>query len=63
MATQHHAQVDGKMLQERVAVYERARQGNPLLWSTRARDWHFIDAGHRNPDSAQTKGLFTESSG
>ena len=52
---QRHAQVDEKMLQARAAVYERARQQNPLRWSAQTRDWHFIDAVHLNPDSSQLK--------
>lgn len=52
---QRHAQVDERMLQERAAVYELARQKNPLRWSAQTRDWRFIDAVHLNPDSTQTK--------
>ena len=52
---QRHAQVDEQLLQARAAVYELARQQNPLRWSAQTRDWRFIDADHINPDSTQTK--------
>ena len=53
--TQRHAQVDAEMLQARAAVYEKARQKHPQRWSTRTRDWTFIEAVHLNPESTQTK--------
>ncbi len=46
---QRHAQVDAQMLQARAAVYENARRKNPQRWSTRTRDWDFIDVVHLNP--------------
>jgi transposase InsO family protein len=52
---QRHAQTDQAMLQARAAVYESARQQNPLRWSSGTRDWAFVDAVHLNPDSPQTK--------
>ena len=52
---QRHAQANEKMLQARAAVYESARQKNPLRWSGQTRDWGFIGAVHLNPDSTQTK--------
>jgi len=52
---QRHAQVDAQMPQARAAVYENARRKNPQRWSTRTRDWDFIDVVHLNPDSPQTK--------
>ena len=52
---QRHAQADEALLQARAAVYEQARQKYPQRWSTRTRDWAFIDAVHLNPDSPQTK--------
>ena len=52
---QRHAQADEALLQARAAVYEQARKKYPQRWSTRTRDWAFIDAVHLNPDSNQTK--------
>jgi putative transposase len=54
---QRHAQVDQELLQARAAVYELAKQRNPLRWSSQTRDWRFIDAVNLNPDSAQIKEL------
>ena len=53
--TQRHEKTDKALLQARAAVYEKARQKQPLRWSSKTRDWTFIDTVHLNPDSAQTK--------
>jgi len=52
---QRHARVDENLLQARTAVYELARQQNPQRWTAQTRNWHFVDAVHLNPDSAETK--------
>ena len=52
---QRHAQADAALLQARAAVYEKARQNHPQRWSSKTRDWTFIDTVHLNPDSARTK--------
>ena len=57
---QRHAKTDEALLQARAAVYEQARQNNPLRWSTKTRDWAFIDAVHLNPDSPQNKETKTD---
>lgn len=48
--SQRHAGQDKAMLQERVKVYELARQANPLRWSKGTRDWRHIDCVHLNPE-------------
>ncbi len=53
--TQRHAKTDETLLRARAAVYEQARQQNPQRWSTKTRDWTFIDAVHLNPDSPENK--------
>jgi putative transposase len=52
---QRHAQTDEALLRARAAVYEEARHKHPQRWSTRTRDWTFIDAVHLNPDRPPTK--------
>ena len=52
---QRHVQGDAALLQARAAVYEKARQNHPQRWSSKTRNWTFIDTVHLNPDSAQTK--------
>jgi transposase InsO family protein len=48
---QRHAGQDKAMLQERKMVYERARQTNPLRWSSGTRNWRHVDCVHLNPET------------
>ena len=52
---QRHAGADRDLLDARTKVYESARQSNPLRWSKRTRNWHFVDSVHLNPDTPQHK--------
>ena len=56
---QRHAGQDKALLKERSAVYELARQANPLRWSKRTRDWSHIERVDLNPDTPQTKDIDT----
>ena len=53
--TQRPAQSDEALLQARAAVDEKAWLKHPQRWSSKTRNWTFIDTVHLNPDSAQTK--------
>ena len=47
---QRHANLDQDILDRRAALYENARQRNPLRWKGRTRNWRRVDAAHLNPD-------------
>ncbi|SAK95454.1 integrase catalytic subunit [Caballeronia catudaia] len=47
---QRHANLDQDILDRRAALYENARQCNPLRWKGRTRNWHRVDAVHLNPN-------------
>jgi hypothetical protein len=41
---QCHANLDHDILDRRAALYETARQRNPLRWKGRTRNWQRLDA-------------------
>jgi putative transposase len=47
---QRHLQIDRPLLNNRVAVYEAARERHPLRWSGATRNWTRIEEVHLNPD-------------
>jgi len=47
---QRHAGLDVALLQNRVAVYEAAKQNHPERWSGAARNWQPVTVVHLNPD-------------
>ncbi|TFE36640.1 hypothetical protein E2553_43935 [Paraburkholderia dipogonis] len=47
---QRHANLDQDILDRRMALYETARQRNPLRWTGRTRKWQRISTVHLNPD-------------
>lgn len=47
---QRHANLDEDILDRRAALYETARQRNPLRWKGRTRDWQRVSAVHLNSD-------------
>lgn len=47
---QRHEGVDRKILDERHALYQRARERNPRRWSRNTRDWSRIDVVTLNPE-------------
>ncbi len=47
---QRHANLDQDILDRRAALYEHARQRNPLRWKGRTRNWQRVDAVHLNPN-------------
>jgi len=47
---QRHANLDQDILDRRAALYETARQRNPLQWKGRIRNWQRTRAVHLNPD-------------
>ena len=49
---QRHEGLDGKLLDNRKAVYETARAKNPQRWTGSSRNWQKIQAVHLNPDKA-----------
>ncbi|HQC87118.1 MAG TPA: IS3 family transposase [Rhodoferax sp.] len=55
--TQRHAGQDKALLKERVAVYELARQTNPLRWSKQTRDWSPVQRVELNPDKPNLKDI------
>jgi putative transposase len=52
---QRHAGQDVALLANRSAVYEAARQANPLRWSQQTRDWRYINQVELNPDTPNHK--------
>jgi transposase InsO family protein len=53
---QRHANLDQDILDRRAALYENARQCNPLRWKGRTRNWQRVDAVHLNPDRIDNRG-------
>ncbi len=47
---QRHAHLDQAILDQRVALYEAARQSQPLRWKGATRNWTRIHTVHLNPD-------------
>ena len=56
---QRHAGLDKALLKDRSAVYELARQANPLRWSKQTRDWSHAALVDLNPDKPETKHIDT----
>jgi hypothetical protein len=54
---QRHANLDQDILDRRAALYETARQRNPLRWKGRTRNWQRVDAVHLNPDRIDNQGV------
>ncbi|PVX70883.1 transposase InsO family protein [Paraburkholderia unamae] len=54
---QRHANLDQDILDRRVALYETARQRNPLRWKGPTRNWQRVDAAHLNPDRIDDRGI------
>lgn len=54
---QRHANLDQDILDRRAALYESARQRNPLRWKGRTRNWQREDAVHLNPDRIDNQGV------
>ncbi|MDR6412867.1 UNVERIFIED_ORG: hypothetical protein ABIC62_006309 [Burkholderia sp. 1595] len=54
---QRHANLDQDILDRRTALYESARQRNPLRWKGRTRNWQRVDAVHLNPDRIDHQGV------
>jgi putative transposase len=52
---QRHAGLDHVLLAARTAVYDAARQANPLRWSGSLRNWLPIREVHLNPDHASSE--------
>jgi len=47
---QRHTGQDIELLQQRTALYNEARQKNPLRWSKNTRNWNRVEDVHLNPD-------------
>ena len=47
---QRHAGRDRELLAARTAVYDAAREANPLRWTGVTRNWSVVDKVHLNPD-------------
>ncbi|CAM2161980.1 transposase [Paraburkholderia sacchari] len=54
---QRHANLDQDILDRRAALYESARQRNPLRWKGRTRNWQRVDAVHLNPERIDDQGI------
>lgn len=57
--SQRHSGQDKTLLNNRLKVYELARQANPLRWSQQIRDWSHVERVDLNPDKPQAKDLET----
>ena len=55
--SQRHAGQDKTLLKDRTAVYELARQANPLRWSRQTRNWSHVERVDLNPDTPETKDI------
>jgi putative transposase len=53
--SQRHAGQDLTLLEDRVTVYELARQAHPQRWSRQTRNWRYVDQVLLNPDTPNTK--------
>ncbi len=47
---ERHAGLDGALLDQRVDVYEAAKQRNPERWSGATRNWNRVHVVHLNPE-------------
>jgi putative transposase len=56
---ERHGGLDRALLQARSQVYENARLANPQRWSTRVRNWQYVEAVHLNPDKPQCQEMQT----
>jgi hypothetical protein len=54
---QRHANLDQDILVRLAALYETARQRNPLRWKGPTRNWKRIHAVHLNPDRTDDHGI------
>jgi transposase InsO family protein len=54
---QRHANLDQDILLRRAALYEAARQRNPLRWKGSTRNWQRVDTVHLNPDRIDNPGV------
>ncbi|WP_431607478.1 hypothetical protein [Paraburkholderia tropica] len=54
---QRHANLDQDILDRRAALYETARQRNPLRWKGPTRNWQRVHAVHLNPDRSDNQGV------
>ncbi len=52
---QRHAGQDQAILEQRIAVYERARSEHPKRWSRSIRSWKYVEEVHLNPDKPTQK--------
>lgn len=59
-SAQRHANLDQDILDRRAALYETARQRNPLRWKGPTRNWKRIHAVHLNPDRADDDGVIPQ---
>lgn len=50
---ERHGGLDQALLGARSRVYENARRANPQRWSTRIRNWQYVEVVHLNPDKPQ----------
>lgn len=57
---QRHANLDQDILDRRAALYESARQRNPLRWKGPTRNWERIHAVHLNPDRPDDQGVIPQ---
>jgi transposase InsO family protein len=57
---QRHANLDQHILNRRAALYESARQRNPLRWKGPTRNWQPIHVVHLNPDRADPDSVISQ---
>jgi transposase InsO family protein len=57
---QRHANLDQDILNRRAALYESARQRNPLRWKGPTRNWQPIQVVHLNPDRADPDSVISQ---
>lgn len=57
---QRHANLDRDILERRKALYEAARQRNPLRWKGATRNWQRIHVVHLNPDRADLSSAISQ---
>ncbi len=53
--SQRHDATDKALLEQRKAVYAKARDAHPTRWSKQTRNWSRVDAVHLNPDTPEIK--------
>jgi len=54
---QRHRHQDQDILERRAALYERARQQNPLRWKGQTRNWQRVYVVHLNPERSEKKSV------